>query len=389
MKIDAFHLSLLIKFTYRTFLLFVTYICSRFFRKEDIYLVSERGTDARDNGLYFFNYLKHTHPEIKSIYVISKDSVDLKNLSNYCDSIVCYQSFKHYLFIWRAKYLISTHLHGFAPDASLSKLLTKHFNIYKNKVIVSLKHGITKDFLPVLKYENTRLDLVIAGAKPECEYMKKTFGYPDENIQYTGFCRFDGLHDIQIKNQILLMPTWRSWLNKKNFLESNYFKNYYSLLSNKDLISFLVTNKLKLVFYPHHEVQPFLNYFKELSLDNIIIAGKAEYDVQELLKESMLLVTDYSSVFFDFAYMHKPIIFYHFDMEQYRTKHYSEGYFDYKHSFGPISNDVDSLLINLNKCKEEEWSMAQDYLNSANTYFPLHDKNNCQRVYDCISKINK
>lgn len=43
-----------------------------------------------------------------------------------------------------------------------------------------------------------------------------------------------------------------------------------------------------------------------------------KYDVQQLLKESLLLITDYSSVFFDMMYMNKPVIFYQFDENQYR-----------------------------------------------------------------------
>lgn len=389
MKLDLFHIRLLIKYTSHSFFYFVSFVYSRFLSQKEIFLVAERGTDARDNGLYFFRYLKTNHPEKKAYYVISKDSVDLRNLSLYSDSIISFQSFKHYVLIWRAKYLISTHLHGFAPDSVLSRLITRYFDIYRSRVIVSLKHGITKDFLPVLKYDNTKLDLVIAGAKPEYDYMVEKYGYPRDNIQYTGFCRFDGLHDFKVKRQILLMPTWRSWLNKDNFLNSEYYDNYYSLLSNQDLTSFLRENKIKLVFYPHHEVQPFLNTFKEIESENIIIASKADYDVQELLKESLLLITDYSSVFFDFAYMLKPVIFYQFDMEQYRKMHYSEGYFDYNQSFGPVTNDVISLLYNLEKSKEAGWVMAYNYIKCAREYFPLHDKCNCARVFNCINKIKK
>ena len=63
-----------------------------------------------------------------------------------------------------------------------------------------------------------------------------------------------------------------------------------------------------------------------------------------MLKESSMLITDYSSVFFDVAYMHKPIIYYQFDRDAFRQGHYQEGYFSYDDGFGPVAFDTESLL---------------------------------------------
>lgn len=46
------------------------------YRNKSIWLISERGTDARDNGYHFFRYLREKHPEIECYYVITKDSPD-------------------------------------------------------------------------------------------------------------------------------------------------------------------------------------------------------------------------------------------------------------------------------------------------------------------------
>lgn len=45
-------------------------------KNRKVYLVSERGTDARDNGYHFFKYLRRQHPEIEAYYVIDKSSPD-------------------------------------------------------------------------------------------------------------------------------------------------------------------------------------------------------------------------------------------------------------------------------------------------------------------------
>ena len=368
---------------------FVSCILSFSYRKKDVFLISERGTEARDNGLYLFKYLKNEHPDIKVYFVISKDAVDVSNLAPFYDNIVNYKSFKHYLMLWRSKYLISTHLHGFSPEPRFSMYFNKRFHIYRKKVIVSLKHGITKDFLPVLKYDYSFLDLVVSGAKPEYDDMKQTFGYPEGHIQYLGFCRFDGLHNYKVKKQILLMPTWRKWLKKENFNSSDYCKQYLSLLSDDRLLSFLKDNNLKLIFYPHYEVQPYINVFKKISNDNIVIAEAKDFDVQTLLKESLLLITDYSSVLFDFAYMRKPIVFFQFDAERYRHDHYTKGYFDYNDSFGPVTTSIEDLLVYLEKYRNSDWELTEKYINKVAEYFPLCDSSNCERVFRRIYSIHK
>ena len=60
--------------------------------------------------------------------------------------------------------------------------------------------------------------------------------------------------------------------------------------------------------------------------DQFVIKDKCNY--QELILESSLLITDYSSIFFDFGYLKKPIIYTQFDYHEYRLEHFSEGYFN-------------------------------------------------------------
>ena len=72
-------------------------------------------------------------------------------------------------------------------------------------------------------------------------------------------------------------------------------------------------------------MQPFLSEFE--GNKRIKIASTEEYDVQTVLKESAYLITDYSSISFDFAYMKKPLCYFQFDYAEFREKHYPEGYF--------------------------------------------------------------
>lgn len=361
--------------------------------KQDIWLVSERGTDARDNGYHFFRYLRQTHPEIRSVYVIDRNSADAPKVAELGET-VDYHSLKHYLLFFGAKYRISTHFMGFSPRKDfylfLQPRIKKRIPGGKN---VFLQHGVTKDNIPLLYQNHTKLDLFICGAKPEYEYISAGWGYRRNQVCYTGFARFDALQDFTAKPQILIMPTWRNWLkhaadpSDHTMLQSLYFRTWSSLLKNPRLARLAKQYGVKMVFYPHYEVQKHLEQFTPAS-EEIVLADFAHYDVQQLLKESRLLITDYSSVYFDFAYMQKPVLYYQFDEEEFRAKQLAQGYFDYRRDgFGEVTTDETALLDLLEQYLAENCILKPMYRERIQGFFPLHDQKNCERIYQEIANL--
>lgn len=80
-----------------------------------IWLVGERGTDARDNGYWFYRYLRTQHPELRAYYVITADSPDAAKITALGGAVQrC--SFRHYLLYYCADYLVGTHVQPCAPD---------------------------------------------------------------------------------------------------------------------------------------------------------------------------------------------------------------------------------------------------------------------------------
>ena len=66
------------------------------------------------------------------------------------------------------------------------------------------------------------------------------------------------------------------------------------------------------------------SYFEQSRdfMNNSLFTVIKFFDYQKILIKSSLLITDYSSVFFDFSYMKKPIIYTQFDYELHRKVHY-------------------------------------------------------------------
>lgn len=357
-------------------------------KRKNLWLISERGTDARDNGYHFFNYIKTHHPEINCKYIISKDSKDYSKLQPYVDDIILFRSTAHFRAVAEASHLISTHIGGCLPDIFLTLLLDKNFNILRHKKIIFLQHGIIKDNLPGLYANQVNLDLFVCGAKPEFDYVTKTFGYKDGIVKYTGLCRYDALKSTQVNTkQILVMPTWRKYIDRNRFIESDYFKTFAKLLTDRSLSNLLDTTGYKLIFYVHHEFQSFVPSFRNLNLSsNIIIADKT-YDVQQLLKSSSMLITDYSSVYFDMLYMNKPVIFYQFDQKEFHCNHYEKGYIE-ENRLGPVALCQKQLLSDLRETINNNCAIQNCYAEYLSQFFIFHDTNNCKRVYQAILDID-
>jgi len=355
----------------------------------NVWIISERGNDARDNGYFFYKYMCENHPEQPLWYVIDSKSPDFPRVVQ-LGKWIEFESFRHYVFYALAKVRISSSLWGGdLPKMSYFKQLRNKMS--RRKKFIFLKHGIIKDYLPQHCYGEGYPDVYVCGAKPEYEYVKGNFGYPEGVVQYHGLARFDNLHNRETKRQILFMPTFRKWLpamSKDEIRASEYVQRWNEAINDPRLVKLLEDHELDLVFYPHHVMQKYVDVFSAAS-ERVKIAAFKDYDVQTLLIESKLLVTDYSSVFFDFGYMDKPVVYYQFDKDRYIKEHYdfTQGYFSYEdNGFGDVVYAPENLYASIEQVVKADLTLAPQYKERVDTFFPLKDHHNCDRIYQSILK---
>lgn len=363
--------------------LLVAWLMTLRHRPKNLWIISERGQEARDNGFVFFEYIKKHHEEIEAKFIIDSRSQDYDRFSKYPNSVIEYGSFEHYKLLCKASVLISTHIMGYTPFMDFFAKLDRKYKIFRFKKKIFLQHGIIKNYLPGLMKGAINVDLFCCGARPEYDYILSNFGFSDKVVKYTGLCRYDRLNDFQVKKQILVMPTWRMYERDKPFIATVYFKYWSAFLEDDNIHSLLNEYGYGLVFYPHYEVQKFIDAFKSLRLDSNIKIADFDYDVQTLLKESCMLITDYSSVYFDMAYMRKPIVFYQFDEEDFHTKHYQKGYIQ-EDNMGYLCTTQKQLFASLESLLRDGMVQDNKYIKFADKFFELRDDKNCQRVYNAI-----
>lgn len=364
--------------------------------KKHLWIVSEMEHTARDNGYWFFKYIRENYPERNVFYPIRFNSPDYEKVAK-LGNVIKHGSFKHHIYTWCAEADISARTGRGLPAPFMSRLFqVRGFFPFKS---VFLQHGVTMNAATFLEKKRNKIDLFLASTEAEAKGIETDLGYSKEQIKVVGMTRYDQLNDFAVNpKQILLMPTWRWWLypdlgriteeDRVAVQNSNYVKTYCGFLANERLNEFLKKNGLTLLFFPHNQMQPFIEEFK--GNDNILIASTEEYDVQTALKNSAYLITDYSSISFDFAYMKKPMCYFQFDYEEFREKHYSEGYFSYKkHGFGPIVKTEEELVDDIISSYNKGFVMEEVYKQRVDNTFKYRDNNNCKRTFEAIEKLLK
>ena len=84
----------------RLLLLIVIFKFVSIFYHSHHWVICERGTDARDNGYWFYKYLKEKHPEIDVYYFIDRNSTDYVKVK---EDAIQYNSIKSYFLAFTAE----------------------------------------------------------------------------------------------------------------------------------------------------------------------------------------------------------------------------------------------------------------------------------------------
>ena len=285
------------------------------------------------------------------------------------------------------------------PNAAICYILDRFRFTRGNHIF--LQHGIIKDDISYLHYKYTNIRLFACSTQRELEYVRKVYGYPPDYIQLLGLCRFDQLiASKEVPGELLIMPTWRKWLShptegiakhnlEQNFLLSDYYLKWMNLLNCPTFIHLIEHFNIHVIFYLHREAQKFSKFFSS-SCPQIEIGTFPKHDVQTLLKNAQLLITDYSSVAMDFAFMGKPLFYYQFDYSEYRKRHLAEGYFDYTaDGFGPVCYDYETTVQSIIDAIKRDCEMSEEYKKRVDNFYYKTDTDNCKRVYEAILAIDQ
>jgi CDP-glycerol glycerophosphotransferase len=345
------------------FLYFFTKLSYR--RKQRWVFGSWYGEKYFDNTKYLYEYVLENHKEIDAIW-ICKDEKIVNQINSNGGKALLYGSWKANYNVITAKFVFMTqkyldlaplYLIGGAVKIQLwhgvafKKIGYDSFEI-KTNFLKKINQGIQNI---LFKY-----DVHIASSEEYKNKLAKAFKIEKNSIIDIG----------QPRNDIFFDNKYVS--NRKNIVLNELNDKYNMGLENKKIISYLPT------FRDKRSVNFDFTKLKEsqrqrligiLEKYNCVILQKAHYvdskqgsinlnknnqyifnldsniDTQDLLLSTDILITDYSSCYFDFLLLNRPIIHYVYDYDQYKNQDRGLYYSIDKAKGGAVGYNFEELIV--------------------------------------------
>ena len=229
-----------------------------------------------------------------------------------------------------------------------------------------------------------RFDYFLSPSKFCTEKFTSAFNltalHKDNIIIEQGYPRNDGLFNRSVKdiNEIkkkLGIPKGKKIIFYSPTFRDNQHKSgvgyTYNLSIDFSSLQKKFQDKYFILFRPHYYIANKI----DLTEYKKFVKNVADYDeINDLYLVSDILITDYSSVFFDYANLGKPMLFYMYDLDDYKNN-LRDFYIDLDELPGPIvttQNDLEKELTNIDKNfpkykkKYEKFNKKYNYLDDGN-----------------------
>ena len=314
--------------------------------------------------------------------------------------VIKYKSRQYYQSYAKSKYWVTN---SRISDIIMKKKSQKFIQCWHGTPLKKLGYDIIvdggnamnslKDIRKKYRIDAKKYDYMLSPSKFCTEKFRSAFNlkkYNKENIIIEeGYPRNDFLSNYQKKDVtrikkelnipkdkkvILYAPTWRD-----NQHESGIGYVYNPEIDFKKLQKEF-GGEYVLLFRSHYFIANYIN----LEEYKGFVYNVSQYDdINDLYIISDLLITDYSSVFFDYAILKRPIIFYMYDLKEYKNK-LRDFYIDLKELPGPIVENEKDLIKEIKNVDKNSKTYYNNYKKFNEKFNNLEDGCATERV---VSKI--
>jgi len=375
-------------------------------RKKNIWIFgSWHGRMYSDNSRALFEYVNQYHYEIVSIW-LTRDPMISEHL--FKKGYRCYitNSIRGIVFSLVAKNVIiscgksdvnrffinGARIFQLWHGAPMKKIgLDENINTKKRKSYNrELDNPFFWKFLPKYIFkmlDEYRVNFLISTSKAFSNHLQSAFELSPSQILLTGYPRNDvllnqnqGIHfskyKVDVDFLIMYLPTFRSGQGIDNLLNEYGF-------SKERIEELLEKINGRLIIKAHFASESSL---VDLNGRIIKLDNNPLLDLNHILKNADILITDYSGCYFDYLLLNKPIIFTPFDYEDYISND-RQLYFEYDEIIGGPKTrnwiDVESEIleiVNGNDLYKEKRSQMNAKFNE------FKDSNSSKRLFEIISQ---
>ncbi|WP_197025059.1 CDP-glycerol glycerophosphotransferase family protein [Paucisalibacillus sp. EB02] len=349
--------------------------------RKKITFASYRSNHLRDNLFYVSEEIKKNYSSYKIVYLLKKFDSSGFGKINYLIHMVkaCFHLATSRYFIIDDYYFP---IYVIKPRKDMDIIQLWHSSGAFKKFGLST---VGKSFGPsttYLKQVNIHgnYSKTYVSSKEVIPYFAEAFGMAHDQIKPLGVPRTDFFYKQEWKDKttrkfykkypllkekkiILYAPTFRG--------KSHYQEAFQIPFDTWDMRSRLQDNHALLV-----HLHPYMRTDRKIEADGFVYHLDNAFTIQELLVLTDILITDYSTVFFDFSLLDRPIIFYPYDLKDYKQDR--DFYYDYEEMIpGPMVVDTESLIKTI--LGDESYDQY-DKKQFANRFFDYQDGKATERI---------
>lgn len=321
-------------------------------------------------------------------FIVTKDYEFFDRIpQKYLSNIIFKYSFKHYLYFFKSKTFIGTEAISHSIDLKTFNILPLMKVDSKNLNYVFLQHGVMymvsldSESRGMFKRKNLKGKYrVVVSSQAEAEHFTTLGKHYKEDIYVTGLPKFDRNTRNENADKIVIMPTWRPWeINeaRTDFTQTPYFK---MLIRLYDAVPEEL--KEKVVILPHPLIVNELSKLSETLTKKIVL--DARYD--DILKDTAVLITDYSSIAYDAFYRGARVVFY-WEEKDYCMMQYGPStklMLNEENIYGDVAYSDE----NLGEIIEKNYNnpQAEEHKNRYTKLVNFHDGENTTRLINFLKK---
>lgn len=370
---------------------FAKFIFRRMPVKENwIMFESFLGKNYADSCKYIYEYMQKTRGD-RYKYIWFLDNRDIKIPGR--ATVVKTYSLRYFYYISRAKYWVNNMRQPawFIKRPGTVFLETWHGTPLK-KLVFDMEevHSASPDYKMTFYRQSRIWDYLISDNRFSTDVFERAFLFPREKILELGYPRNDILYaenraqrSEQIKQElnipedkkiILYAPTWRD----DEYYAPGQYK--FRLPLDLGLLRSRLSSEYVLLLRMHYFIADHMEIRED---EKDFVRDVSRYhDVGHLYLISDILITDYSSVFFDYANLRRPILFFVYDFEKYRDV-LRGFYIDMEKELpGPLLYENEQVVDAIEHIDRVEAQYGERYNDFYEKFCSLDDGNAAARIVD-------
>lgn len=349
-----------------------------------LWVVGETAAKGQDTAFHLFRYLVDARPDIDARFVIDADSPDRSRVEALGPVLVSGTP-EHACAVLRADRIVSSH----HPDY-LYPVRSPWFRDLIKAPRIFIQHGVLGTKWMANLYGrgvgDFEVDHVLVSSEREKRIMVRDLGYARRQVTITGLSRFDSLLSPgSTAGTILVAPTWRDWIvTHADLRASDFFAQWRAFLQSDELTSLAAATGFSVHVMLHPNFGPFVHEFDGLG---VTVVNQGEVSVHDALRAADVLVTDYSSVGFDFALQDKPVLYFQFDRERFLGAEGSHLDLDAELP-GVVTTSLDGARKALRDMKGSAPLRSTPLIQArARRFFPAMDRGSNERIVATIEGV--